>query len=259
MRDNWLRDYGYSAVHLPRRDLSPTDVMIRDSGKGDFTTKVGALTELFASEAPLPQPQEREPTGNLSRTVEKKVELSLGLKILGGLIGSSNASKLGTDSKMHRARTLTVSYEDVMQDSVSILGLQGWLEQARVETNSQAMRWLNDDKLAAITASLRSAKLSIAAETDSGASLELDVPEIQGLISGDFAVEASSKTSAKVTFQGDTPVTFGVQLFKMIYEGNVSFGLEQVKGLEEPDFAHQAFLNDDGIDEPRDATALVSG
>jgi hypothetical protein len=227
MADNWLKQYNFNAISLPRRDLFPTDVMLR--GRDGFDDKVGNLPMLFAPGKELPATTSGEPAGSIARSFAKTVELSLGARILGALFGGSNSSQLGADLKAKHANTLSVTYEDVSEDSVAVLELQDWLEQAQVQTSRQATQWLNDEKLAAVTAVLRTAKLSISAERENGASIDLSVPEIEGLVSGEIKVSADSSTTSKITFTGSDPIVFGFQAFIMNFEGNVSFGLEQLK------------------------------
>jgi hypothetical protein len=246
MAENWLREYGFNAVQLPRRDLSPADVMYRSNGS--FDQKVGNLSMLFSSNQGLPTMTPSEPTGAISRSLEKKVEASLGVKILGALFGGGSSSKLGADLEAKRARKLTVTYEEVTQDSLAVLALQSWLQQAKIQTARQAMGWLNDEKLAAVTAVLRTANLSIVAERESGGSIDLSVPEIQGLVGADVKVSASSTTSSKITFTGKAPVAFGFQAFKMVFEGNVWFGLEETRGVGADAVGASAWTNDIAID-----------
>ena len=103
MADNWLKEYGFNAVQLPRRDLAPADVLFRQNG--DFRQKVGKLSMLFSSTEEL-LTGTGEPVVDIGRTIEKKVEVGVGLKILGALFGAVGSSKLGAETKVQRARNL---------------------------------------------------------------------------------------------------------------------------------------------------------
>jgi hypothetical protein len=254
--DNWLKPYHFTAVLLPRRDLSPGDVLLRSDG--GFDQKVGQLSQLFASEQEVPAASSGEPTGSISRSIEKKVEAKLGARILGALFGGGASSKLGADFEAKHATSLSITYEDVTQDSIAVLELQSWLEAATVQTSRQAMGWLNDEKLAAVTGVLRTSKLSIVAERANGASIELKIPEIKGLVGGDAKVSNESTTDSKVTFEGEQPIAFGFQAFVMNFEGNVSFGLEEARdaGLsaeeEREAIEEVAWTGEDEVEEVRD-------
>lgn len=228
MADNWLKEYGFTAIELPRRDLAPADVVFRSNG--GFDQKVGSLGMLFAPTDALPSTTSGEPTGSIARSFEKKVEAGLGLRILGALFGG--ASKLGAGLEARNAKTLAVTYEDVTQDSLAVLELQSWLERAQISTSRQATDWLNAEKLATITAVLRTATLSIVAERESGVAVQLDIPEIQGIVGGDAKVSAGSGDSSKVTFTGNEPIAFGFQAFVMLFDENVSLGVERTRGRD---------------------------
>jgi hypothetical protein len=238
MADNWLEPYHFTAVGLPRRDLAPGDVIYR--GNGSFDQKVGSLPMLFESGPGLPATTSGEPTGSIARSFEKKVEASLGFKILGALFGGGASSKLGADLEGKRAKSISVTYEDVTQDSLAVLELQSWLEGSEIKSSRQATDWLNDEKLAAITAVLRTAKLSIVAQRENGVAIELNVPAIQGLVAGDAKVSAQSSDSSKITFTGKEPIAFGFQAFVMVFDENVSFGLEQTRAARR-DLGEQAW------------------
>jgi hypothetical protein len=236
--DNWLEPYRFTAVGLPRRDLAPGDVVFRSNG--GFDQKVGNLPMLFDSSPGLPATTSGEPTGSIARSFEKKVEAGLGLKILGALFGGGASSKLGADLEAKHAKSLSVTYEDVTQDSLAVLELQSWLEQAKIKTSRQATDWLNDEKLATVTAVLRTAKLSIVAQSENGVAIQLSVPEIQGIVAGDAKVSAQSSDSSKITFTGKEPIAFGFQAFVMLFDENVSFGLKQTRAARQ-DFGAQAW------------------
>jgi hypothetical protein len=227
MADNWLKPYNFTAIQLPRRDLNPNDVLLR--GNGSFDQKVGDVTMLFGADATPPPVSSGEPAGSIARSYEKKVELGIGARILGALFGAAPSSQLGANLEAKHASALSITYEDVTQDTVAVLALQGWLENARVETSRQAMQWLNDEKLAAVTAILRTAKLSIVAQKQDGGAIKLNVPEIEGIVGGQITVAADQQSSDKLTFTGQAPIAFGFQAFVMNFEGNVSFGLEQLR------------------------------
>lgn len=242
MTDNWLKPYGLNAIALPRRDLHPNDLLLKDDGS--FGRKAGTLSMLLQSGTPLPRVTENEPTASLGKDVTRKFEASFGLKLLGALIGAGAAEKLGVETSIRDARELHVSYEDVLRDSVAVLEMQAWAEQAEVDGPSQGMIWLNDEKLAAITSVVKSAKLSVVAKREDGASLELDIPEISGIVSGTAKVSGETNTAEKVTFEGTSPIAFGVEAYVLIYEGNVFYGTRPMQTVDVADIRDYAYLAD---------------
>lgn len=250
MAQNWLKEYGFNAVKLPRRDLYPGDLLFGD--KGAFDEKVGDLSMLLQSEAALP-PTTTEPVAHIGRTVTRDVDASLGVRILGALFGPGTAGKLGGSVSFRDARSLSVTYADVEQQTLAVLALQTWIEGAKVNTNRWAQDNLNREQYAAVTTVLRTAKLSIVALGDRGGELSLDAPEIQGIVGGGASVNHSSQDASRVTFTGAEPIAFGFQAFILRFRGNVSFGLERAKGLgDDDDHRADAWAADEELDAVRD-------
>lgn len=252
MADNWLKEYRFTALELPRRDVAPTDVLFRSNGA--FNQKVGNLSMLFSSDSGLPATTSGEPAGSISRTHTNKVEAGIGFKILGALFGGGPDSKLGADLKAKRARSFSVTYEDVTQDSLPVLELQLWLQLARIRGAKQAEEWLDKEKLAAVTAVLRTATLSIVAEGENGASIALNVPEIKGLVGGDAEVSAQSTDSSKITFTGKEPIAFGFQAFVMEFDKGVWLGLEPTRATRKQDFSAKAWTSETALPELGDGS-----
>jgi hypothetical protein len=246
MAENWLKEYRFNVVRLPRRDLHAGDVVLRT--KDGFDQKAGKLAMVFTSQEEQPEPVSGEPVAGIGRTIEKQVEAKFGFKILGALLGAAAASKLGVNLDAKKATKLAVTYEDVVQDSIAVLELDAWIQAAKVKVTGQSAVWLNDDKLAAVTATLRTDKLSILAERADGASIDLSIPEIEGIIGGQVGARLLSKTGAKITFAGPEAIAFGFQAYVMKFEGNVSFGLDEVRGVEEISPNTVAWTSDEDID-----------
>ncbi len=232
MAENWLKDYGFNALQLPRRDLSPADVLHK--ANGGFQNKVGNLGIVFTAEQDLPASKEGEPVADISRSSEKKVEISLGAKILGAIL--PGGAKLGANLQAKHAKALTITYESVKQDSIEVLELQDWITTAKPKLQGQGLVWLNDDELAAVSAVLKTKTLSVIAEAESGEEIALSLPEVQGIFSASGNVTVISKTSSKLTFEGPEPIAFGFQAYVMNFEGNQAFGIEALRtALSAPD------------------------
>jgi hypothetical protein len=247
MADNWLKDYGFNVIRLPRTNLAPGDVLYRS--KDEFRDKVGDLKMVFSSDTELPKITSGEPVGDLAYSAEKKVDTSLGIKILGSLLGGISSSQLGAHLSSKHARKLAVKYEEIQQDSLPVLELQSWIQTAHPQLSGQGAAWLNDGKLAAVSAVLKTKKLSIVAELDDGGAIELTVPEIQGVISGDATVTVESASSSRITFTGAQPIAFGLQAYVMNFSGNVSFGIDEIRGgLTEPSYEGLAWTADDSLE-----------
>jgi hypothetical protein len=60
-------------------------------------------------------------------------------------------------------------------------------------------------------------------------------------------VSAQSSSSSKITFTGKEPIAFGFQAFVMLFDKNVSFGLEPTRAARQ-DFGTEAWTGDDELE-----------
>jgi hypothetical protein len=254
MAENWLKEYGFNVVGLPRRDLYPADVLLRSNGR--FDEKAGDLGMVFTYEEELPRANAGEPVAAILRTIDREVELNFGLKVLGALVGVATAGKFGAAAAAKHATRLTVTYEAVEQDSIAVLALDSWIQLAKPKVTGQSAIWLNNNKLAAITAVLRTATLSVIAQRQDGASVELTMPEIQGIVGGEASVNKHSASSTAVTFTGKQPIVFGFQAYVMKFAGNVAFGIDPVRRRKGPAPEQFAWTIDDEVELSGDGKRL---
>jgi hypothetical protein len=172
------------------------------------------------------------------------MELKFGLSLLDSVLGGLLGSKLGAETGFRHAKDLEITYEDVTQDSVPLLTLQAWMEGAEIVAPQAARSMLGDEKLAVVTAVLRSA--------NGGASVALDVPAISGIVAAEGKVARSSTDGTTVTFEGGEPIAFGFQAYVMLYDGGAGLGLEEVRRGEPADPVDQAWTAAGEVEEIRD-------
>src|SRR3954465_3837676 len=105
MAANWLKDFGFNALALPRRGLGPFDVLLEDRN-GMFASKAGTLDQVLSSGASRPEPEVGEPTGRLEHKLSRKLELKLGLSLLDAVFGGLLGAKLGANTELGQAKEL---------------------------------------------------------------------------------------------------------------------------------------------------------
>jgi hypothetical protein len=226
--DNWLKEFGFNPLRLPRRDLRPFDVL-KKGHDGAFTSKVGTLDMLLSSAQPPPDAETDEPTGDIAKKRTRKLEGKLGLSVLNALFGGLVGAKLGANAELAKASQMEVTYEDVRLDSVPLLALQAWVEKAQITAPQSALVDLNDDKFAVVTAVLRSSRLSVSASRDGGTGVSAGVPEIAGVVSAEASIDTARTDGSSVTFDGTDPIAFGFQAYVLLFEGNLTLGLQEVR------------------------------
>ena len=224
MPDNWLKQQEYSAVLLARRDIAPADLLMRP--RENFSLKVGAVGMLLSSDAALPEPAPAAPTETPTAGFERSVEVGFGIVVLDAVVGGAISTKLGPDTDLKHGRQLTLTYEDPVRDAIDVPDLQAWLEGAEVTGPQEARRWLGDGSLAVVTAVLRTAKLSIVAHGDDGEPIGLSAEEVQAIAGDQATVTGDPDAGPKLTFEVATPVVFGFQAFRLVFEDEAFRSLE---------------------------------
>ena len=127
-------------------------------------------------------------------------------------------SAAGLDLKYKQARTVTFQFDDVLQDAINIIHLDKFLSDALVNGLAQrTAEMLEADFLYVVTATLKGKSCTIEAKNSNEASVEVNVPELEGIVGGDVKVSGNRENATKVTFEGGIPLVFGVQAVHLIF------------------------------------------
>ena len=115
-----------------------------------------------------------------------KVNVAIGVSILGSFIGALGGGKLGLDVAFNKARTVTFQYTGVMEDVVDVLALEKFVKAGRISPHipSGTLEKLLDDEVYVVTSVLKTKKIVVAAQGESGADVKVDVPVIQQAVGG---------------------------------------------------------------------------
>lgn len=214
----YLKQFGYSAIRLPRTNIAPLQVL----GKYDRDLSwLGDVTELFVPSpaAQLPNISRDMPVAEISGKRSGELSVGVGVSILKGIIEALAGSKLGINLAFRNAKSITFEFPEVFSDHVSPLALDKFLAQSDVDPNAVSVgRMLEADKLYLITSTLKASTFVVDAKAETGASVAVDVPAINGAISGNVTVDGDSASAGKVAFTGTTPVIFGFQAVQLFYD-----------------------------------------
>lgn len=216
----YLKSFGYSVIRLPRKDIAPLDIMVENRGQ---MQRLGRLDMIIRQGAvPLPPLKADTPAATVSGQKTGELRIGLGLSILGNLIGAMGGSKLGLDLKYQHARKLTFQFEEVLEDRIEVAQLDQFLAAADIHPNSRHVGTLLEaDDVYVLTAALKSRRFTVEAQSENGGGLTVDVPAIQGLVSGGIEVATKNTTQTQVTYSGPEPLVFGFQAVRLIYKEGV--------------------------------------
>jgi hypothetical protein len=224
---NLLKDFSYNVVRLPRTGIRPLQILEK---QGNDLVVLGDVADLFiAGSAALPSvgPDEQATFINGKRT--RSLSISVGLSLLGGIIGAMTGSKVKLDVGYRKASALAFEFNDVKMNQTNQIQLSRFLTAARIdETVGPPAKLLEADKLYVITSTIKSRKFTAEAARDGGVSVEVDVPLIKSLVSGNVGVKTEGANNSKISYEGTVPLVFGFQAIRMEFEQGKFKGFKQV-------------------------------
>ena len=220
----FLRSHGFSVFRFPRASAQPLELMHRD---GKDLTRLGTVPDLMMAGAePAPEVRrDASPGIDLDGKETSKVNVAIGLSILGSFIGALGGGKLGLDGAFSKARTITFQYTGVMEDAVDVLALEKFVKAGRISPNipSGTLEKLLDDEVYVVTSVLKTKKIVVSAQGESGAAVKVDVPVIQQAVGANVTVDTAGARESRVAFEGPVPVAFAFQAVQLVFDDTGEF------------------------------------
>ena len=132
----FLRQFGYSVFRMPRPGAQPLDLLHRD---GKDLTRLGGALDLIAPGAVQVPTIHRDdrPGVAIEGTESSKVNIAIGLNILGGFLGALGGANLGLQSGFQKAKTVNFKYSAVTEDNVDVLALERFIHAGRISDTSR--------------------------------------------------------------------------------------------------------------------------
>lgn len=237
-----LKDFKYNVVRLPRTDIRPLQVLEK---QGNSLAVLGDLSDFFdAGNVPAPQVGPDQQASFIEGKRSNSLKLSVGLSLLGGIIGAMTGTQAKLGVGFEKASNIVFHFEDVKVNNVKPVDLSKFLLAASISPSGFAQQ-IMDDELYVINSTIKSAKFTTEALNSSGKSVDVDVPVIQAAVSGTVGVKTAGSNQSKVTFEGTTPLVFGIQALRMEFENGkfarfksvdaTSTGLKDIAGGDEPE------------------------
>src|SRR4029079_7381656 len=164
-------------------DIAPLQLVARD---GKDLDRLGDLANAMTANGVALPPivADIETANKITGQSSSRVKLSIGLDILGGIIGDIQGAKATVGAGFEKSKTLTFEFANVTVDRVDIILLDQFLNKADINENSKHIETMMvDDNIGVITATVKSNKFLVSAQDESGRNLALDVPVIKGVAS----------------------------------------------------------------------------
>jgi hypothetical protein len=215
---NMLKDVGFLPVRLPRADVAPLLAISRD---GKELRLLGELKNAMKPDgAPLPPVvRDVETSQTVEGTQTSAIRASIGLELLGGVLKAFTGQNLNLTAAYSSAKTVRFQFGGVTVDKVDVILLDQYLHASDISDGSRYIeRLMIDDKVGVITSTLRAKRVAVVAQDAGGTDISVSVPAIHGVIGGTGGVEIKTEGNTKIAYEGDTPVTIGVQAIRLFFD-----------------------------------------
>jgi len=206
----FLPDRDYLPLALPTSDMDVLWVLTRDR---ETVRRFGVLADVLT--APTPPGEELirrnaqvvDVVGKGNSSEKIGLTLSVINTILTALGGKAGLSLADTG-----AATVNYTYTDVHADTVDIVKLDGWLDQADLgHAPARVSDLLVAEKVYVVVSALKASGMTVSLLDSANRSVDLDVPTIQNIVGGGITVDATSGRSNTVTFHGTQNLTVAVK------------------------------------------------
>jgi hypothetical protein len=214
----YLKSFGYSVIRLPRADIRPLQVLVRDDTR---LTRLGDLATVLrpGTQIALPPLKENIAAANISGERTRDLSIGVGLSILGSIIGAMGGSHLGLEAGYKRAKTAAFEFADVLEDRVDLADIDQYLTDADISAfSSHVAKLLEADAVYVTTSTIKTKKFIVQAKESDGTAIDVKVPEIQGMVGASVKVSTSGAASSKIVYEGQVPLVFGFQAARLYYE-----------------------------------------
>lgn len=220
----FLKTFGYSVYRVPRLSAQALEVLHR-SGKD--LTRLGGIDDLIEPGA-VPRPtvhRDDRPGVNIEGVESSKVNVSIGLNILGSFLGALGGGNLGLNVGFNRARSVTFKFTAVTEDSIDVLALEQFVRSGRINEHVPpgTVDKLIDDEVYVVTSVLKTKTLGVSAQADNGLNVQLDVPVIQQAVGGSIKVGSEGSLNSTISFEGPVAVPFAFQAVQLVFSDSGEF------------------------------------
>lgn len=206
---DYLQRLGYNVVKHPREGIGPLDLVGRQGGGVE---NLGSLGDMLVSPPPTAPAVETDlAAAEINGQQSSSLDLSIGVNLLGSLIGAMGGGNLGVTTGYTNARKITFVFESVLTDRVEPLRVNRYLTEGTIDAQSPLIQEyvFGNGKLFVITDVIKSNKFTVKYEAGDKVEAAVDVPVIQEAVGAKVKVSASVDRQNVVTFEGKQHLAFG--------------------------------------------------
>jgi hypothetical protein len=213
-----LKHLNYNVVRLPRVNIRPLQILEK---RGNDLVILGDVPDLFIpGDKPLPEVTPDQPSIDLSGSRSRNLDLSVGLTLLGGILGAMTGSNLKLNAGFKNAKSVAFEFDNVLATTLDKqINLMKFIAAARIDESAPpAARLAKNSQIFIITDTIKSRKFTVEAFKSNGVEADVDVPVIKSVASGTGKVTVKGESRSKVSFEGEAPLVFGFKAVRVEFE-----------------------------------------
>lgn len=216
--ENALATYGYNLVALPKEGIGPLLLLYKN--KRDVSSSGNNINKLFAiADSPPPIVSKDNITLSLQDHTRVEFDGKAGINFLDWLLKKLKMGKLSGNLDASQIHALQISYQNVLEDHVSVLELDNYLSgsEPQVAQFNTFKEKLKHSELYVINAVLKSNSFSISAQEENGQKVDLET-NIKGIVDAMVNISRSKKDEILLEHKSATPIVFAFQAQRIIYD-----------------------------------------
>ncbi|TDW97632.1 gasdermin [Dinghuibacter silviterrae] len=215
---NFLEEYGYNIVALPKEDIKPLTLLCQD-GVSVISLDSSISTLFTSDEKAPPSVLHNTITGDIVGSTAASFDSTTGVSLLSWLLDKLKVGKLEGKVDIDSNKVLTFKYQEVREDKIKLGELDGYLTEAAPVKNK--FRTYEDklrkSALFVINSVLKSNSFTVTIEDKSGAAVDV-AATIKGIADISQNIKVASKNSISVTSPGETFLVFAFKAQHIFFD-----------------------------------------
>lgn len=219
----YLKELGYNVVRYPDASIKPLTVF---GQLGGTSRQLGSLKHLvISSDAKHPTVSSPQAAPAIKFQNSSKLKFKFGIKVLAGFLGALG-TQFDPSATFTNAKTLQFQFRDVSASRVVPAEVGAYLDQGEIDFNAAIFEpyLFGSGRLFIVTDVLLSKSITTKFEKTAGVAAAVQLPALEGQLSGGVTVSADSAEQGLITYTGTQPVTFAFRCVEVAVEddGGVS-------------------------------------
>lgn len=215
---NPLAPYGYNLVALPKEDIAPMMLLYRN---GDSLGSLDESMDIFfeIGDSAPPEVIENKDVSGISGNTKFVYEAKAGISILDHLLQRLHMGKLAGKMGLDGNSTMTINYETVKEDKVSLLQLDNYISTARpakIKFTTYREK-LEDGELYVVNAVLKTNSFTVSVEDGNGQTVDIEAT-IKGILDAKTDFNRNKNNSITLKNATDTPLIFAFKAQQILYD-----------------------------------------